>query len=96
MNFGEALEEALRGRKIRRIGWNGKRQYVVYMPQMILQTEELNERTRPHLPADYDENLIVGGYFVMVVPQDGWWLWQPGWVASQADMLADDWEVGRW
>ena len=28
MNFGQAIEEAKRGKKIARKGWNGKGQYV--------------------------------------------------------------------
>lgn len=27
------------------------------------------------------------------VARAGWNVWQPGWLASQADMLAEDWAI---
>lgn len=95
MNFGEATAQAFAGAKIRRAGWNGPDQWVCWMPPTVVPANEINERTRRHIPvADAGEavNLSVGGYFVIWTQQK---IWQPGWLASQADMAATDWELAN-
>lgn len=87
MNFGHAIEAARAGLKISREGWNGRGMWVVFMPPTTIPADLVNERTRIHL-ASGPNGLRVGGYFVMWTA-DG--TWQPGWLASQADMLAADW-----
>jgi len=85
MNFSEALEKAKQGHKIMREGWNGKGQWVCYMPSVTISQDLVNGRTRKfHTSGD----LHVGGYFVIMTAQK---VWQPGWLASQGDMLAEDW-----
>lgn len=93
MNFGQAIEEAKAGNKIRRAGWNGKGMFVCYMPPLVLEEDMINDRTRKHLEGVLRRTapgLEVGAYFVMWTTQE---VWQPGWLASQPDMLSDDWEV---
>ncbi len=85
MNFGDALALAKSGYKIARTGWNGKNMWVCYMPPLIIPAATVNGRTRKFLP---EGDLNVGGYFVMYTAQG---VWQPGWLASQNDMLAEDW-----
>lgn len=87
MNFGMALEVAKTGNKIARSGWNGKNMFVCYMPPMELPEASVNERTKKFVP---DGDLKVGGYFVMFTADK---TWQPGWLASQSDLLAEDWEI---
>ena len=85
--FGAALELLRRGKKMARHGWNGKDMFVCHMPPIVIPADMVNARTRKFLP---DGPLHCGGYFVMWTAQK---VWQPGWLASQADMLADDWYV---
>lgn len=88
MNFGEALEAVRVGdTRIARAGWNGKGMWVGYMPPVTISEGIVNGRTKRLVPTG---DLVVGGYLVMMT-SDG--VWQPGWLASQADMLADDWAV---
>lgn len=87
MTFGEALEQAKMDRKIARSGWNGKGMWVCFMPPVVIPEGIVNGRSKKFVPTG---DLKVGGYFVMWTA-DG--TWQPGWLASQADMLATDWEV---
>lgn len=87
MKFGEAIEAAKQDKKIARAGWNGKRMWVCHMPAVVIPEGIVNGRAKKFLPAG---DLKCGGYFVMMTA-DG--TWQPGWLASQADMLAEDWEV---
>jgi hypothetical protein len=57
------------------------------MPSVTIPESLVNGRTKMFWPTG---DLPVGGYMVMRTA-DG--VWQPGWLASQADMLANDWEV---
>ena len=83
MNFGEALEAIKSGKKAKRKGWNGKEQYVVlaYMQECI---------TSSGVAISEPEHTSIGSKFLMLVGTSGY---QCGWLASQADMLADDWEI---
>lgn len=85
MNFGQAIEALKKGKKVRRKGWNGKGMWLVFMPPFTV--KEPNERTKAH---GITESFDCGGYIVMWTAQG---VWQPGWLASQADMLSEDWEI---
>ena len=87
MIYGDAIEQAKQGKKIAREGWNGKGHFSFYMPPMDLAPEQVNERTRQFVPAG---PLHVDGYLAMWTTTG---TLQPGWIASQADTLADDWIV---
>lgn len=95
MDFGRALNALRSGEKLRRAGWNGKGQFVVMMPGLYLppyNTQEpgakVNDRTAKHIGKDVP--LDSQPYFALFNAQGKW---QPGWLASQADLLANDWEV---
>lgn len=95
MDFGTAIIAMRAGRAVRREGWNGKGMFVVHMDGMVLapfsQQEAMrrvNDRTARWIGPDMP--LTVGPYFAMFTAQQ---VWQPGWLASQADMLAQDWEI---
>ena len=82
LNFGLAIEAAKKGKKIARHGWNGKNQYV-----------ELAERISYENTAHEVINAkheAIGNKALAFVGTSGV---QLGWLASQADMLADDWEI---
>lgn len=79
-NFGEAIKYLKRGFKVKRQGWNGKNQYV----ELATCISYINA----------DHNIInvnhcnIGNKALAFVGTSGV---QMGWLASQADMLADDW-----
>lgn len=82
MNFGLAIEAAKRGAKIARRGWNGKGQYVELasaISYVTLGGETVNA-----------EHEAIGNRAFAFVGSSGV---QMGWLASQADMLADDWHI---
>ena len=87
MNFGEAIEAAKKGERIQRAGWNGKGMWVCHMPAVTIPEGVVNGRTKRFVPTG---DLKVLGYFVLRTAT-GEWL--PGWLASQTDMLAEDWSV---
>lgn len=81
MNFGKAIELIKQGKKLRRKGWNGKRQYVEIAKNISYENVEgmiINA-----------EHYNIGNKAIAFVGTSGV---QMGWLASQADMLADDWE----
>lgn len=86
MNFGEALEKLKQGSKLKRQGWNGKNMFIVLMPELYLEADKVNSRTVKHLGEGVD--LYSQPYIAMKTADDKW---QPGWLASQADILAEDW-----
>ena len=83
LDFGEAIKLLKQGKKVARKGWNGRNAWLVYMPPFHV--AEPNERTKAH---GITEAFDCGGYIVMWTAQG---VWQPGYLASQADMLAEDW-----
>ena len=88
MNFGQAIERLKQGDKVARKGWNGKGMWIVLMPALYLEAGMANPRTIKHIGKGTP--LDCQPYIVMWTAERKW---QPGWLASQADMLAEDWQV---
>ena len=77
MNFGAAIECMKRGARVCRAGWNGKGMHI-YLEDWLEGTMRIGLDRRIYAPV-----------FCMYTAQG---THQPGWLASQADMLAEDWE----
>jgi len=95
MTFGLALEAMHKGHKVARTGWNGKGMFIVLMPPLYLPpfntsdtARKVNDRTAKWIGED--KPLDCQPYFAMYTATKQW---QPGWLASQADMLAEDWVI---
>lgn len=95
MTFGEAIAALKAGKKVARAGWNGKGMWLVLMPALYLPPfntqgtdRKVNDRTAKWIGED--KPLDCQPYIAMWTAQQKW---QPGWLASQADMLAEDWTV---
>ncbi|TIM14492.1 MAG: DUF2829 domain-containing protein [Mesorhizobium sp.] len=89
MNFGQALEALKAGDCVRRAGWNGK--------GMHLYIEDSLYRSMPR--ADVKGKITYtdqGKYAPCICMFTAQKVHQPGWLASQPDMLAEDWEVLTW
>lgn len=90
MTFGEAIEAMRRGCKVTRIGWNGKGMYIWVIPGSTVRG--CNQITDPHL-AEIDkaegEIRFLGSIRMRTATGDV----LTGWLASQTDMLAEDWVV---
>ena len=85
MNIGLALEAAKRGMRVSRKNWNGKGQYVFLADNVEFCTD-----------ADISEfNGAEDGVYVapMLVLRTAQGTLQPGWLASQSDLLAEDWYI---
>lgn len=79
-NFGEAIKYLKRGMKVARKGWNGKKQYI----ELASNISYVNPRAEI-INAEHD---AIGNRAIAFVGTSGV---QLGWLASQADMLAEDW-----
>lgn len=90
MTFGMAVEAMKRGWKVTRIGWNGKGMYIWMMPGSTV--SGCNQITDPHLAEiDKAEGEIRFLNSIRMRTATGDVL--TGWLASQTDMLAEDWAV---
>jgi hypothetical protein len=82
MNFGEALEHLKIGLKVAREGWNGKNQYIE------LATNVSYKNAKDEIINVNHETM--GNKAIAFVGTSGV---QLGWLASQADMLSEDWVI---
>lgn len=85
MNFGDALSALKNGKRVCRSGWNGKGMWLYLIPAEVMgvisvrppaSSKNPSEQYKPH--ASIAMKTADGSLVV-------------GWLASQADMLAEDW-----
>lgn len=78
MNFGQAIELLKTGNKVARRGWNGKGMWLSYVPAWDYNPSDHNS------PAGIEKLPWIGMKTAdnKFVP----------WLASQTDILAEDWE----
>lgn len=80
MPFGLAVEAMKKGKKVKRKGWNGKNQYIQLATGISYKSSD-----GEIVNCEHD---AIGNKAIAFVGTSGV---QMGWLASQADMLADDW-----
>lgn len=90
LNFGDAIKALKEGRKVARKGWNGKNMYLWLKPAATIKAEWCKD---PMLKEIVDSN---GGEAealgtICMKTSDNKIL--TGWLASQTDMLCEDWMV---
>lgn len=85
MDFGQALAALKNGKKVARRGWNGKGMFLYYVPEGSYPAR--TEIAKSHFGEDalvpYTHYIAIKSVNETVTP----------WVASQTDILADDWQV---
>lgn len=105
LNFGEALEAVKEGKLITRSGWNGKGMFVFQRPEDELEVNFIIEKVKslPKSLKDYynkevsksfterldGESKIKFTAYLCMKAADNTIV--NGWLASQTDMLAEDW-----
>jgi hypothetical protein len=84
MNFGEALEALKQGALVARSGWNGKEMFLLLVPGSTFKVNRapLLGIFAEGTSVDYRPHIDMKTAQGDVVP----------WVASQTDLLAQDWE----
>lgn len=90
MDFGDAIRALKQGKRVARKGWNGKGMYLWLLPASSVKAEWCKE---PHLKALAESKggeieclgsirMFTADFKVLT-----------GWLASQTDMLAEDWVI---
>lgn len=91
MSFGDALVMLKAGHKVARKGWNGKGMWLI-----LVQGSEniLPAEGTPYNKAGLTEEIQILPHIDMyTVDSTGRRAMLPGWLASQTDMLSEDWTI---
>ena len=87
MDFGQALTALTEGKRVARAGWNGKGIFLFLVPgsNFRVNREPLLSMLGEGTEVTYRPHIDMKDAEGKVVP----------WLASQTDMLAEDWELVR-
>ena len=91
-NFGQAIEALKQGKRVARQGWNGKGMFLFLLPAGTVPTKAIHD----HALREVIEQEIGGETFealgsIRMFTADKKIL--TGWLASQTDILAEDWVI---
>ena len=96
MTFGKAIEALKHGHKVARKGWNGKGMFIYLVGKQKIHMSKLRNEAAVALDAHGEKNkgkdVTIGAHIDMKAADGSIVV---GWLASQTDMLAEDWEVVR-
>lgn len=87
LSFGHAIRVLQDGKKVARAGWNGNGMYLILVNGT--KDAKLTEGT-PYALATKGNIVTINPHIDMMTATGEM---QPGWLASQTDMLANDWQV---
>ena len=90
MTFGHAIEAMKKGYKVSRKGWNGKGMYIYITPDSKVLKHHLRIETAYMLSNEPGTTFTFNSHIDMRAA-DGTIV--VGWLASQTDMLAEDWMI---
>ncbi len=90
MNFGKAIEALKQGKKVTRKGWNGKKMFLWLKPATQLKSDFLRDPILKQTVEDNGGTMDALGTICMKTADNRI---LTGWLASQTDMLSDDWEI---
>lgn len=90
MNFGKAIEALKQGKKVTRKGWNGKGMFLWLKPAMVLKSDFVRDPILKQAVEDNGGTMNALGTICMKTADNQV---LTGWLASQTDMLSEDWEV---
>ena len=82
MNFGKAIDLLKEGKKVSRKGWNGKNQYIELATNISYKNADGEIININHKAMGNKAIAFIGTSGIQI-----------GWLASQSDMLSDDWEL---
>lgn len=103
-NFGQAIEALKKGKRVARQGWNGKGMFIFQRPEDELQIgfiidkvksipqsvkDFFKEKHQKEIPGEQGLSSVKFGAYLCMYAADGSIV--NGWLASQTDMLSNDW-----
>lgn len=89
MDFGSAIRCLKRGLKVAREGWNGKGMYLWLLPATTIQKEWVHDNKLLDAFEGRDTLECLGSIRMFTADKKV----LTGWLASQTDMLSEDWVV---
>lgn len=89
MNFGQAIEALKEGKCVAREGWNGKGMYLWLLQPTIVKKEWVKDPMLLSVFGDRSELSCLGSIRMLTATGEV----LTGWLASQTDMLSEDWII---
>lgn len=96
LKFGDAIEALKQGKRVSRAGWNGKGMFLFLLPAGVVPTAAIHD---PALRAVIEEEVggdtfeALGSIRIWTTNNQGRKAVLTGWLASQTDMLSEDWSI---
>lgn len=92
MNFGQAIEALKQGKKVARRGWNGKDMFLYMTEGTTVHFNDLRGNAAKFITEQTTSlsDACISSHIDMKAT-DGTVV--VGWLASQTDMLAEDWHI---
>lgn len=92
--FGEAIEALKQGKKVARAGWNGKNMFLWLKPATEVKAEWCKDPLLKSLAEENGGSISALGTICMYTcDSSGRRAILTGWLASQSDMLLEDWII---
>ena len=92
-SFGDAIKYLKRGLKVARKGWNGKGMYLWLLPETVVKKEWCRDERLIEAMGNKDELLCLGSIRMFTHDSTGREAVLTGWLASQSDVLSEDWYI---
>ena len=96
MTFGLALEALKRGLKVARKGWNGKGMWLSLSGPLegrVINADDFWSENNREWARQFGGAMVLPAITMKTVNAHGREAILMGWLASQTDMLSDDWEI---
>jgi hypothetical protein len=94
LTFGDAIEALKKGKKVARKGWNGRGMFLWLKPAVTIKSEWCKDEFLKSLADDAGGEILGLGTVCMYTHDStGRKAILTGWLASQSDMLLDDWII---
>ena len=91
-NFGEAIQALKKGGRVARAGWNGKGMFLFLLPAGTVPTKAIHDPAlREVIESQLGTDTFEALGSIRMFTADKKIL--TGWLASQTDMLAEDWII---
>ena len=90
LNFGDAINALKEGKKVYRSGWNGKGMFLWLKPSVRVKADWCKDPLLRKLADDNGGDIEALGTICMKTADNKV---LTGWLASQTDILSEDWNI---
>lgn len=89
-DFGWAIHQLKSGRRVRRSGWNGKGMWLALQPGSTITADQARSGAAKGRADEGAQSIVICPHIDMRAADGSVVV---GWLASQTDMLSEDWEL---